>query len=336
MEQSGLNSHAGILIHVAANPILGTGGLLRSLDFAQHWAQAGGRIVYLVDRLPNILLRQIAMAGCAADMLNTRPSEHHFAARLCQVARDRNCEWIAVDDSNEVLIQQIIREKSSEQKVLVLGREICGADFCTNGSPAFALIRRKLTLEKAARVFNANARHCLLDLSRLCLEDVHKLLDGVCHRFHETGIVFEVVSPFASAAIEQLRQENKFAGQNLVGHHNADRIFQSLFKLKLVLSADEASFYEAAFAGLPSVLLSRQDATSKLPQDITSLPWSIDCRQTDWIERSSSVMQKLFDKQSTLARHAQQMNRLVDGFAASRLCRALNQHAELSGRVRSA
>ena len=126
MEQSGLGGNTGILIHVAANPILGTGGLLRSLDFAQQWVEGGGNVVYLTRRLPNILVRQIAMAGCAADSVDIRPNEHHFAASICQVAHDRKCEWIAVDDSNEALIQQLIREKSSDQKVLVLGRETPG------------------------------------------------------------------------------------------------------------------------------------------------------------------------------------------------------------------
>ncbi|MCP4082700.1 MAG: hypothetical protein GY743_20915 [Planctomycetaceae bacterium] len=336
MEQSGLGGNTGILIHVAANPILGTGGLLRSLSFAQQWVEGGGNVVYLTRRLPNILVRQIAMAGCAADSVDIRPTEPHFAASICQVAHDRKCEWIALDDSNEALIQQLIREKSSDQRVLVLGRETPGVDFCTNGSPSFALIRRKLTLEKSERSYDPNARHCLLDFSKFSCDEVYELLESVSHRFHETGVVFEVVSPFASVAIDELRRKNESCRENFVGHHNPDRIFQSLYKLKLVLSTDEASFYEAAYAGLPSVLLSNQQATCNLPQDVTSLPWAVDCRQSDWMERTGAVMQELFSKRTRLSTHARQMERLVDGFAASRLCRALNQHAESGGRVRSA
>lgn len=336
MEQSSLACPGGLLVYVASNPLRGISQLLRSLTLAQQWLKEGGKVVYVADRLPRILAHQITTCGCQFHWLESRPTEDGFAVELCQFADLEGCGWIALDDSDDNLIRRVSDLRSIHQKVLVLGESNSVADFCTDSNPAFALIRDSIQNDQTARTSNCGATRCVLDFSRMDRNQVFSVLRQLLMRFGDRQIKFELVSSFAPQVVDQIKNEYPGFWGDFESHFNVDRVFQNLTGIQLVISTDESSFYETAFSGLPSILLTEKAGLADLAPQLTTLPWLVNRNRADWIEQTEAIMEQLLNDDRCRKQHGQQMVKLVDSQASVRLCQLMKRLAISPRRVRSA
>jgi hypothetical protein len=327
-----------ILIKVNANPLIGTGHLLRSLTLARYWTRQGGRVLYVTGRWPRILLRQIAMAGCQVQPLPTESGVQALADHLCQAARESECQWLICDDSDQLLLQQLARRGDSLPRRLVLGKaDKATVDFATGCDPSYALIRKNLgSVAVPQGPAGAGPVRCLLEMSQLTGEQTACLIHGLCHRFAGTGVVFDLITPFARAAAEQLHQQNAVIRDYLFWHRNTDRTFQALQAFHLGVLSHAASFYEMAFAGIPALLLSTDRTTESLPTNLTSRPWVVATNGSGWVDQLLQTMEQLLDGPDIIRQHASEMSRLVDDQAALRLGQVLRQERRKLPRTRSA
>ena len=328
----------GILLHACANPVIGTSKLLRSLTLARQWVQDGGQVLFVSGRLPGVMLRQIAMSGCDARHLPGQVGDIVFAKHLCKIAQEASCEWIVLDDSNPDLIGNVSRLRCHDQKLAIIGScEQAEADFVSGPEPGFALIRKNLYTEVPSRLANRwRPKRCLIDLSLMNGENSAAIIKTICRRFTGSGVVFDVVTPFASSAAEQLYSQDSPMREFFFWHRNADRAFQSLSVFALVISTDIANFYETAYSGTASILLT-EGTPAALSRDLTTLQWFVDRSQEGWIEQVVTMTEQFMDSPVRLARHAREMKRLVDDQAALRICTAIRDgEQKVTGRVRSA
>ena len=336
MEQSSVACPTGLLVYVASNPWRGTSQLMRSLTLAQQWLREGGHVSLVVDRLPKILEHEIKALGCQLHRLDASPINEDFARELCQLAGRERCGWIVLDDADDNLTHQVADLRSRSQKVLVLGETQATADFCTDSSPAFALIRQSLEKFQPARNSAGGAVRCILDFSRFSRAQLGLALNQVGRRFGDRPLKFEVVSSFALQAIDEIKSEHSALKAEFASHCNPDRLFQNLSWTKLVISTDESTFYETAFSGLPSVLLTEKEALCNLAPEITSVPWLVNCRHLDWIEKMERVMEQLLSHDRCRIKHAEEMVKLVDSQASVRLCQLMKRLEVSPHRVRTA
>ena len=254
---------------------------------ALRWRANGsgrvGRAIFVTGRLPGILMRQIAMAGCDARKLSFACDSADLATRLCQFAKNEQCPWIVTDETNPNLIQDITKSGIQGPKLLVLGGDRRSSScFATGCDPSFALIRKNLNSVGPARIQRRRQpKRCLLDLSNLASEPSAMMIRKICKKFSGSGIVFDVVTPYAASAAEQLYQQDSPIREYMFWHRNPDRAFQALYAFHLAVMTDAANFYETAFAGIASLMLSADATHSTLPADLTSTPWLIDRRQPD-------------------------------------------------------
>lgn len=336
MEQSSLARPGGLLVYVASNPLRGTSHLLRSLTLAEQWLSDGGKVSYVADRLPKILERQIAFRGCQLRRLKSQPAQDEFALELCQLATSERCDWIALDDSDSKLIRRVSELRSSNQKILVLGESDEGVDFCTGTNPAFALIRNSIRKDKSPSNSNRKVVRCLLDFSRLSKEKVYLVSKQLAQSNADRPIHLELVSAFAAQIVDQLKSQNPEFKGRIDPHLNADRVFQNLTDTQLVISSDESSFYETAFFGLPSVLLTEKGRMDGLSLDLTTVPWLVDRHGSDWISQTKTIMEQLLRYDRVRKQHADEMARLVDSHASVRLSYMMQRFIVSPSRVRTA
>jgi len=326
-------------MHVRANPVIGTSRLLRSLSLASQWKRDTGSVVFVTGKLPGILLRQIAISGCDVRHTADQMKIQEFAKHLCKIARESCCRWIVLDDTSSELAKNVSAIRDPEQRIMVLGC-VDGADvdFESGLEPDFALVRKNLRNTRPAKMSGRRQpRRCLLDLSSMNGENSAALIKWICRHFESTGIVFDVVTPFAASAAEQLYQQDSPMRDCFFWHRNADRVFQSLPSFHLAVLTDVANFFETAWSGIPGLLLSTRDLPDSMPRSLTTFPWLIEGRKPGWIQQASGAIEQLLSNVSRLSRHASEMKRLIDDQVPLRLCRVIRDGETSSARqVRSA
>lgn len=332
----------GILMHVPSNPRVGTGNFLRSLTLAQQWVSEGGHVTFVTSDMPGILLRKVAMTGSRARYLST-PAGTKFAQRICELAREDGCQWIVTDDSNRDLVKNVGLNKYPGQKHIVLGnRTYAAVEFATGYDPSFALIRKNL-LSPAPCSFRqrrgrAKGEHprCLIDLSGLGPEFSADLLKMIIKRFTGTGVVFDIVTPFARSASEQLNQQDAAIREFIFWHRNPDRVFQALYAFDISVMSRIGDFYETAFGNLASLFVADEsfEGGAELAS-LTSVPWIQPCID-QWIDRTCNWIERMIDSPTRRKRHAGEMDRLIDDQGAIRLCATIRHGASGIRRVRSA
>lgn len=328
MQKAGGLMSKGLLMFVRANPALGISHLMRSLDLAKQWTSRGGRVYYVVGQLPSLLMRKIAMAGCEIIRVEQPIAQHDVGRVLMEYAADCNCEWVALDDTIEEVIQNVAANCNSGHRLLVLGKvnpDLCkDIDIVADDEPAFALMRTSRNIIEPGIRRRRKMRRCLLDLGGLDCERGAELVRHLCRRFADSNYCFEIVTAFASSAANQLHDQNHPIAERVIWHRNQDRAFASLSQFDLTVATDSAVFFENAFGGVASLLLSKK-SESKLAQlgNVTSQLWFLDIEPDDWAQEVCRMISKMLGSRTILARHAEEMTRLVDDRGSARLCQAM-------------
>lgn len=329
----------GLLMHIRANPVLGTGRMLRSLTLARQWVSDGGHVTFVTSDIPGLLLRKIAFAGCKARFVSTQVGDSAFAKRLCELAEEDQCDWIVTDDTSADLVSNIAAQRTSRQQHVVLGRRrLHDVDLSTEDDPSTALIRRNLLLSPPRRPDRKKRPpRCLVDLTGMSGEESSGLLLAIIKRFTGTGVVFDVVTPFAASAAEQLLQQKASIRDYIYWHRNPDRVFQALYAFDVGVMSEMAEFYEAAYSRIACLLVADQpfDGAARFA-DLTTLPWILSRKSDNWIGKTCDRMEQLLSGRTRCRRHASEMERLVDDQGAARLCSTLRKGLGQLGKVRSA
>ena len=336
---------SGILIHVPANPRIGTGNFLRSLTLANQWVAQGGHVTFVTSDLPGLLLRKVAMTGSKARYLSNPLAGEAFAKRLCELATEDSCHWIVTDDFNSALTQNIGRHKNPEQQLIVLGNATQGTcDLTTGSDPSFALIRKNLqtpppySFRKRQRGGGGKHRYqrCLIDLCGLDSELSANFLKSLIKRFTGTSVVFDIVTPFATSASEQLNQQEAAIREFIFWHRNPDRVFQALYAFDVAVLSHAADFYETAFCNLASLFVASDSHQERGDlAGLTTVPWIQSC-QEQWVDKTCEWIERMLASPTRRKKHAQEMDRLVDDQGSIRLVAAIRRGASGVQRNRSA
>ena len=338
---------SGLLLYIQANPMVGTSPLLRSLDLAKNWKEAGGEVFYVVGQLPATMLRKLATVGCEVIKPNRPQAPDELAKSLWQYAEERDCDWLATDDSRPDLVRMIAATKIDSKNYLVLGdstnNPTVGVTMVSGDEPSFALLRPNHSNQPLPKVApRRSVRRVMIELCRMDGDRSAEFVRCLCKRFQSTEHIFDIVTPFATAAANQLHEQQHPMRQRITWHKNADRIFMALFCFDLAISADTACFFETAHSGLPGILLeTNADRARRMKNltSLTSLPWRYDLAETDdnWSTPVCDQIAKLCSSPKAMATHSQEMSKLVDAHGAARLVTAMKNFAEeRAGKVKSA
>jgi len=349
-----------MLMHVGANPLVGTGPMLRGLSLAQQWIANGGHVTFVTSDIPALLLRKIAMSGCQARYLSTPVTDLRFATRLCELAKLDDCQTLVTDGVCKELVANMATQKRRGHRYVVLDHSSQEqVDFCSGDEPSFALIRRSLQLSpeqnrkpRRTRTTRSNgAARCLLAVQEMNPKPLSRFLKQIIGRFVGTGVIFDIVTPLAAAASEQLIQQRPAMQKFVCWHRNPDRAFLNMDRFDLAVLSKSADFYECAYARVPSLLVRSRQAlspdgggfsgTPEPARQLTQQPWSLVYNESggkdeadmkaigDWIEQ-------MHVQNASRKNHGKEMTRLIDGHGAQRLCRAIESDFVRLGRAKSA
>ncbi len=330
-----------LLLYARANPVVGMNRLLRSLILAREWKRREGEVEFVSGQLPAIMRRQIAISGCQLHNAESR-DKAVLARQLLTLAREKACAWLAVDDSSPQLIQHLASGKNvPRQRLLVIGEtEVSeNVDFITGNDPGFALIRKNLQRRQLPGDNRKKLPHrCLIDLSCLNGADSAEMINRLCRPTGKLCATMDIISPFAASAVEQMNRRSPALRKRIFWHRNSDRLINSLHAFDLAVTTDAASFFEAAWCRVASLLLSQASSSQIADLDnVTTLPWIIDRTDTVWIDKSCQCILEFLKQPGLIEQHAGEMKRLVDQQGAMRICDVLGTGAaKPTPRIRSA
>ncbi|MGI9518781.1 MAG: hypothetical protein ACR2NP_17110 [Pirellulaceae bacterium] len=328
-----------LMLYSRANPVVGMNRLLRSLILAREWQRRDGEVELVSGQLPALLRRKIAISGCQLHLAESRDKQQ-LAKQLLQMAGQLDCPWIAVDDTSPELVEFLGEKKKSPQRLLVIGEAPPNShtDFETGAEPAFALIRKNLQKRPSPTHKRKLPHRCLIDLSCLNGSESAGMINRLCRPTGKLCATLDIISPFAASAVEQMNRQSPALRKRIFWHRNSDRLFASLHAFDLAVTTDAASFFEAAWCRVASVLLAqRKPARAKDTDSLTTRPWIIDRTSDDWVENSCQHILGFLKQPDSIDQHAQEMKRLVDTQGAMRICEFLQNGAiKESRRARSA
>ena len=344
---------SGLLLYIQANPLVGTSPLLRSLDLARQWKSSGGDVYYVVGQLPAMLLRKLAVVGCEVIKPSRPQAPDELAKTLWQFAEERKCDWLATDDSRPDLLRAVSQTRPEIRNVLVLGNptreSAAGITLASGDDPSFVLLRPNHSNQPMPKVAaRRTTRRVIVDLSRMDGDQAAEFVRRLCKRFQTAKHFFDIVTPFATAAANQLHEQMHPIRERITWHRNADRVFNALYCFDLAVTSDPAGFFETANCGLPSILLGanhENDSTERISNrlnslvNLTTLPWWFDLSKAEesWPDTICKQIERLCGSPKMLATHSKEMSRLVDDHGAMRLTSAMKNLAEeRAGKVKSA
>ena len=347
-----------LLIRADAGPGIGGGHVMRCLALAQAWMQSGGRACFAMAEGASSFGRRLTAENCRVETIRSIPGSADDARQSANIARRLAARWIVLDGYHLTgEFQHVLSEEFSRVagRVPQLARiDDCGIDAplpadvlvnqnlhanprlyagCSSDAklllgPTYALLRREFAPWRTwQRRISPRAHRLLVTLGGSDDDNVAgKVIEAL---WMCSGLALDVRLVIGPAYAHRAKLAVACERLGVRVERGVTDMTPLLAWADVAITAAGSTTWEAAFFGLPAIVLTLADNQREIAASahdaglVINLGWHADVGP----ERIAEALTKLCDAPQLRQAMSQRGRRIVDGLGAGRVVEHLTRAA---------
>ena len=345
----GSDRSGNVLIRADANPLIGTGHVMRCLALAQAWQDVGGTAIFLLAQSTPSILARLATENCKVITLSAVPGSDEDAALTNQYASRIGTEWLVLDGyafGEEYQKQIWNRERkllsvddagASDHYIanVVLNQNLTAgehlypnrlADAQLLLGPTFCLLRREFTpWRNWQRGISAVGYKVLITLGGSTPAEVGVRVIESIARARVEGLRATFVLGGSSSDTAALENCAARFRDKISIRRDISNMAELMAQADVAISAAGSTCWELCLLGLPSILLDVADNQTSVAIELERRGCALYAGRGNRVcpEELAKCIESLLLSQETRESMSRHSRDLVDGGGAERVVSAM-------------
>jgi UDP-2,4-diacetamido-2,4,6-trideoxy-beta-L-altropyranose hydrolase len=348
-----VDNEALLCIRADADPIIGTGHIMRCLALAQAWQEQGGRAAFISYCDSQALRERISKEGFQFISVNNPYPQTDDLRQTLEVIGQRSIAWLVLDGYHftseyqeaicESGVHLLVIDDMNHQTIyhadILLNQNIHASELkyrCDIGTtllmgPRYVFLRKEfLTYRNFRRVIPDSAKRILVSLGGADADNVTlKVIKAFC-LLDQSQIEITIVVGPANVHEEYLRSALESTGLSYNLLINPQNMVDLMINTDLAISAGGGTYWELAYMGVPCIMIILADNQREVAEELAqadivcNLGWHymLSC------EDIANALIQLIRSREVRKYMSDKGQELIDGSGTDKTIQAMRSHSE--------